>query len=294
MKCQRFNISFAGLVLVLIWGLAGCALPVMESSNLNKLDSQTLYQEKLNNKLIYFLPKGLVKLKYTKEKTMTADIIYFPDPGHPYLLTYHTIPWYKDDVTIAVSKEGLLTSVNVTTTNQAADIIGKAMEIAKTVISPVQKGLAASEEFELIVDPPNVDPEKPANDIVIYSKAGEKMGTVHFERLLKRALPDSETLKGVCFRPGLPCKMTITLSDASFDFMIMLPNWSPVISIDITRAFAERTQQLTFTEGMLTNVQWKQTSSELLAILSIPAETAKGLAGLPIDLFKFQVNSGNK
>jgi len=303
MNFSRANLCFLLLVMSFIWTISGCSLPVIESQNLKNLKTEDLFldpsQNKLTNKIIYFLPKGHLKLKYETSpiEKMTADIVYIPDPERSYLLTYHEIPWYKDDVTVSISEKGLLSSINVTTENQAGAIIGKTMEIAKSVISPptlgkalVEEGLAEPKPFEVMVDPPKDNPENTANDISIKG-----IGTIHFERLVKLALPDSGTIKGVCFRPALPCKIIVTLiNKKEFSFIVMIPNWSPVISIDITRGVAEKIQQLKFTDGMLTEVKWKKSSSDLLALLSVPAETAKGLVGLPLDLFKVQVQSDKK
>jgi hypothetical protein len=73
--------------------------------------------------------------------------------------------------------------------------------------------------------------------------------------------------------------------------VVSLPNYSKIVTFDITRpAFVEKVQNLTFTNGLLTQVNLKQ-DSELLAALGIPADLLKTVAGLPLSLMKFQTEN---
>jgi hypothetical protein len=99
--------------------------------------------------------------------------------------------------------------------------------------------------------------------------------------------------RGICYRPGLPFKLRILIGDNYYERMVYLPNYSKLITFDVSRpAFVQKVQALTFDNGMLTSVNIKK-DSELLAVLGIPADLVKTVAGLPLELISVKTSDIN-
>jgi hypothetical protein len=97
--------------------------------------------------------------------------------------------------------------------------------------------------------------------------------------------------RGICYRPALPFKLRLLVGDLYIERVVYLPDYSKIVTFDINRpAFVQKIQNLTFTNGILSQVHLKK-DSELLAALGIPADLVKTVAGLPLDLIKFRTTN---
>jgi len=96
---------------------------------------------------------------------------------------------------------------------------------------------------------------------------------------------------GIKYRPLLPYRLEIQLSNNFIVKTIYLPNEAPVITLDITRpAWADQVTSLSFEKGVLTQATLTR-PSETLAFVKIPVDLVKAIVGLPMDLIKFRVEN---
>jgi hypothetical protein len=103
--------------------LAGCTILTSESlEDLNK-------SSRAPRGVHYSLPKGVIDVKLSVEpqkanfKLSLENVRYIPDPSHRYYLQYLPHPSYKDEISVATTKDGLLTTVNTDTTDLTPAII---------------------------------------------------------------------------------------------------------------------------------------------------------------------------
>jgi len=107
-------------------GCAGCA--VLSSETLEQLNKD----DRAPRGTYYALPKGIVTatLQVNQQDvafTLTVDgPAYVPDLAHAYYLGYKAHPSYKDDIRITTTKEGLLTRVASSTTDQTPSRLASA------------------------------------------------------------------------------------------------------------------------------------------------------------------------
>lgn len=102
------------------------------------------------------------------------------------------------------------------------------------------------------------------------------------------------TTEGVFYRPLLPYRLHLEYQAIIIDKVVYLPNKAPVISLDIKRgATGTKVTKITFEEGLLTEVHFER-PSEALGLVSIPAGVVKSVAGLPLELLQFRVDTTTK
>ena len=97
--------------------MVGCSLPVIQS---------TLPEGVSKDKIIYALPKGMIRISNAQEKGQPAFIIepvYVPDSNKYYALETCSHAGYDDEIQVCVDPNGLLKAINVTTTSQAGAIL---------------------------------------------------------------------------------------------------------------------------------------------------------------------------
>jgi len=271
-----------------LFGMLGCSMGLVHTN-----------QSDLSNKMVYALPKGYIKVA-SNGTTITVETVYEPDENHYYLLKYTPNIGFADDITMDVNEKGFLSSIKVTTTSKIPDIIKKAAEIAVSALEiPTVKAARAGTPFEVIIDPANIDEYKPGKPGKKYNEYIDSISLEHpkatsflYETASESASerpPDVNQC--ICYRPALPFKLRLTVGGTYIERVVSLPNYSKLVTFDITRpAFVQKVQNLTFTNGLLTQVNLKQ-DSELLAALGIPADLVKTVAGLPIELIKFQTQN---
>ncbi|MBM4293554.1 MAG: hypothetical protein FJ126_01430 [Deltaproteobacteria bacterium] len=284
-------------------------------------------QAGLRNQMVYALPKGYIKVVNDKDG-LKIETIYEPDEHHYYLLEYTPNIGFDDDITVKVTDKGFLESIEVTTKSQIPEIIKKIKEIAVEALKIPFKTTTIP-HYEIMFDPNKLDeytPDKfketlklladlkdtakPEARSAAQKKLSESGGTLykHFNishislehpkagflytdyNQSASARPAGDN-RGVCYRPALPFKLRLLASDLYIERVVYLPDYSRLVVFDINRpAFVEKIQSLNFTNGLLTQVHLKK-DSELLAALGIPADLVKTVAGLPLELVKFQTGS---
>jgi len=129
----------------------------------------------------------------------------------------------------------------------------------------------------------------------IYTMYGIKIDLTPMATNLEVAKDSGESAcEGVFYRPLLPYRLRLDYQAIIIDKVVYLPNKAPVISLDVKRgATGTRVTRLTFEEGLLTEV-YMQRPSEALGLVSIPAGVVKSVAGLPLELLQFKVDTTTK
>lgn len=92
--------------------------------------------------------------------------------------------------------------------------------------------------------------------------------------------------RGVCYRPLVPYRVTLTLGTVSEQSETMLfPDENQLMAVSLpSGVFADQKYDLAFVDGVLTS--YGQTSqSELLGLLSLPIDIAKAIIAAPAQLF---------
>ena len=251
------------------------------------------------------------------ELTISTELI--PDPECFYTLMYEGSSWAHDNVTVTLSKEGLLQRVQVTTEDKTPEIVVKIAEIAKEIIKltvlgpmPVPKVKAVPETPKRFVDAV-FDPCK----LLKKGKPGEGEGeTVYYSPDIKiwlegPAEPQSYSKsfanqKGVYYRPLLPYTLTVKQTgkekidnvDQTITYVknqtVFLPNFAPVLALDITgAALVKKTTNLAFTDGLLTSFNVEK-PSEILAGLNILPNIIKAMLALPTEMIQLKIDYSKK
>ncbi|HEX4630288.1 MAG TPA: hypothetical protein VH188_04920 [Chthoniobacterales bacterium] len=194
-----------------------------------------------------------------------------------------------EDINVKVSKEGLLSQVNVTTEDKTGAIAIKLIDIAKevkkfsftseTATEPVEYDV----EFDPCTDLGRVNHELaqrfPQDDLSVrlihsnYNESGYGQAFVPGE---------SKRFSGAAFRPMRPYAVLLRKhGQVTTSHQILLPNESNVYYYAVTRAaFVKKVTTLNFDEGILTEIKVTK-PSEALAFMEIPLALVKAIASLP-------------
>jgi len=147
-------------VLVLLSAL-GCARTVVQSSG-----PQGRQLEQTQNRMIYYLPKGVIRVQYKLNEKEQAEMVvetqYVPDPEQCYLLEHTKNYFYKDDVTVSLTSTGLLDKISVTSEARIGSIVMQLVDIAKGVtklMTPTPgKGIGTQNQkpFDIVIEPQEI------------------------------------------------------------------------------------------------------------------------------------------
>lgn len=125
----------------------GCSVPVTQSS---------LPVGNLDNKIIYALPKGMIRLAFSHDKdnqdVFFLEPIYVPDPMHYYALEACSNIAYDDEVLVSVDSNGLLKTINVTTTSRVGEIALQLVDLAKQAAKVATLHAAEKKYFDISLD----------------------------------------------------------------------------------------------------------------------------------------------
>lgn len=299
--------SFVRLILSLCFlANCGCTSAILQSSqkphniNTNVLDP---------NELGYFLPKGLIRLAMNQDTkgvlVLTIETQYIPDPDHFYTFKYNPNPGCDDEISITLDANGMLSDINVTATDKSAAIVGKILEIAKEAAKiplayPAKvRGPEALPLIDTIFDP-NIFLENRTDEIKkLKTQWQDYLSDITLEPKTQGVTKEEEPSpqNGIYYRPLLPYELTLT-GDKNYKFVktvtILLPNKSPILSLDIRRApFVQKVTHLTFASGVLTEVHITK-PSEILGAMDIPLNIVKTITSLPTDLIQFKIDYSSK
>jgi hypothetical protein len=243
---------------------------------------------------------------------ITIETVYEPDPARCYVLYHRTNISYDDTVTVSLTDNSLLGSVQISSTSQITPIIMQMVDIAKAAIEigiplPGARGITPPTiiPFDVTIDPKDILPDSYKNTDGTNNIENELHLPAKSLQLERLGPPESPLLKNqpvlnkptdsrtIFYRPLWPYKFTFNVPGLfNINKTVYLPNKEPVIAIDIARpAFTKAVTNLTFKSGILTEVHLER-PSELLAGLEIPLDILKAIAGIPAEMLQFKVNYG--
>ena len=285
--------------------LCGCSSQALISEQV--LDSEAPIEG-----LSYSLPRGLIpiSIKYSNS-TLTfippTSAKYFPDPQARYKLNIKNSGFANDDYTLGTNSDGLLQSVNVTNKDSSVEIVGQVIQLVNNIALASAGGQHASKEAS--TPTPNfeintvLDPFGSGSEIAKLNRDYPGL-KISIDGVEKRELRNSASKiaataascnSSVCFRILRPVTVTI---DFNIDnnrlhskFIQLVPDPFMIAEYDVRRsACVERKNNLTFTNGVLTNVVSTK-PSEVLGCLKIPVDIAKALVDIPAGLLSVKVKN---
>ena len=238
-----------------------------------------------------------------------------------------------DDVTIELTENGYLSSVNSTVTDQSGEIVLRLVEIAKSALmlgptfagpnfnnqaaSLMNKGYGTSTVAKpVFITTYALDPTAPHECSRLKSRYGIELQLERLSdcRVAPRAARTCGTecvrsRRGVCYRPTMAYQLVLMPGghdlkglgatealgdDRSSRSLVLLPNEAPIFCIPVEgTAFGKGVTELSFNEGMLTKVHAVR-PSELLGFLSIPAGVLERVLALPGELFTIRIENNTK
>lgn len=243
-----------------------------------------------------------------------------PDPNFAYVAQLDHSAFRSDDLKVATTAEGLLTTVDMSSEDKIGEII---TNLAKVVIAikklgAVQSGFTPKGilpgapppcptiDGEIIFDPTSADEVGQAQTLA--GKADMTL-TVHSTSEIStpaaKVIPAAAATKanvtapkeqdGLVYRRAIPYKFVIadkqqnTIKSAQ----VTLPNGGPLAYVPMTAGpFVKTERNVTFSNGML--LSNKETRpSEVLAFTRIPLDILEALIALPAEILqlKFDISS---
>ncbi len=148
------------LICLVLVPMLGCSSVIQSTS-----PQVTLNQSNLNDKIIYTLPKGMIRIAYSQEKGQPAFVIetvFVPDADHYCALEIRPNSGYDDEVQVSVDTNGLLKAINVSTTSQVGAILMELVETAKQVSKFAAVRTAKEINFDILIDPDELPQDSPA------------------------------------------------------------------------------------------------------------------------------------
>jgi hypothetical protein len=319
-------VTFMGALL-----LQGCA--ILESTHVDLTTQESTdhaAESKLFiNKVAYFLPQGRLRLQMqsTGEKCeITVSEISVPDPKMLFFIDYkHSIFSNDSKVKVGVDpKTGLLTTIETVTEDKTSSIIVGVTQIARAVLGlPAPAGVLeavpprcqldrtfdpfSDKDFETVLSLIRTQDsgvkclqlkshEKTVRE-VCFDEATKKVGTVTGspEKAVKsEGTSLNGATPGVFYRAALPYEFVVKFSDSvQPSTVVYLPNASPLLNIDISRAaFVENKYTITFENGMLKEISWVK-PSEVQGFISIPIDIDRAVVAIPGELLTVKVKDIN-
>jgi hypothetical protein len=292
-----FLLSFIG---------GGCASTVLNSQKV-----ELKQYESIGSGIHYFLPKGFIKLRLTREGGNYAlgyvETVYTPDYENLFLLTYEPVSTSEDDVKIDITDEGLMDKITVTSKEKTGEIVIKIVELAKEAakaVAPLPLKAAGISEKPEVVKEFVLDLTDQAVIKELNEQYLENKFTVELKRPFDNSAPPSQEKisifysekKSIYYRPLLPYTLKIMGPDKNVlvEQIVLLPNEAPVLGIDVTRAaLVEKVTELDFKNGTLQSIHIKK-PSETLAFMEIPLSIVKGILSVPAEIIKIKIDYSSK
>lgn len=184
--------------------------------------------------IFYSLPKGIVQLKFmplnSREKQPLLQVMtkYVPDPERHFNLYYNRNIAYDDNISISVSREGLLKSIEVTTEDKTKDVVVTVVEIAKEIAKFFiafpggdlrEVDASRVKYFDIAFDPRDFIVDAKGEPRSQITETGENLKDYGIEKLRVIRMFDSSKVKmadagaedshnGIFYKPLLPYKLS--------------------------------------------------------------------------------------
>jgi len=252
---------------------------------------------------------------------------YAADPRYRYYLEPGTNPFYDDEFKIHTNEKGLLQTVNSIAEDKTADILGDIASIAGSAIKfgagfpPKARNLAADAKDRLRRQPfdytfalNEVDEIKrelvtKGFDLKIPKEKtqGANASAFHFpyettaSTKNQRAAATREVASGIVFRPVGAYAVIITDAPFAAQFgegpiirhrtNVLIPESDKKLLLTLGRTpFIKRTDNLVFTDGVLTQVEGTRPSA-VVGFLQIPKKILTAIVPLPLEIRQTQIDN---
>ncbi len=286
----------------------------------------------------YWLPKKIVHVDvYLAPEGRYIGVFnrssVVPDNRYLMRVNFEHALHTHDDVTVSITENGFLSSVNSTVTDKSSEIVLKLVEVAKSALAlgPTFSGpnLDPLSAASLLRSMGGAEAPKPVfvTTYALDPTSEQERAQFHsryqidvsLERLADcRVAPRAarpcgtecvRSRPGVCYRPTMPYQLALTPGghkldgvgvieapgeNGSSNALVLLPNEAPIFCIPVRgSSFGEGVTELTFSDGMLTSVHAVK-PSELLGFLSIPADVLASVLALPGELLTIRIENNTK
>ena len=279
--------------------LAGCATDsVIQSVQVNGKATAT--------GIHYNLPKGLLKITVRKDTETVAQyniefrILYVPDVDHQFVLQYIPKSFSDDRLDINVDTYGFLANIESTNTSKVKEIT---VNLFSAAVSRPKEVLFQA----LKSPPPHILPQKieegtfiidATNKSEITAISDSIPATISVNKISSEAIFDGpqslQTGPTLFYRPLEPYLLNIKPENGKNESeIIYLPNQSPILSIDVVRAFlVSKVTKMTFENGIPVSMNISK-PSEALELSKIPLDIVKALITAPAELVQLRINLTN-
>lgn len=255
----------------------------------------------------YALPMGLIDISLNAKQDTAefdlafSDVKYIADPTQRYLMRYHPLPNYQDNVEVEVRSNAFLSKVWATTEDKTDEII---VELAK-----IFRGFGAFHVGEpadgfITLSTITIDPSEPAKlraaaeflneralayvkKAVVACGGAKTRACQRFSRLNSHVprlidlnvvppepiaeAPIPDCTSGLCYRVKEPYVLEYRVDGARRAEIVYLPNKAPLVEINITRAlFVSKIQKIEFDANGFLKQVYIEKGSELLAVSELP------------------------
>ncbi len=272
----------------------------------------------------YALPTGLADITLfvkndAAEYRLFVSELYVADPNKRFVMDYKPLPNYQDDITIKVRSNLLLESIRTDTEDKTGEII---VALAKAARELRFQSAPVGDDFKKVANI-KIDPTEPAQVARAAAFLSSKVRTSSqaryaasctdaaarktrlcrtYARYGSAGSPDivelvveppaaldaqavaADCSVGLCYRVKEPYIVKHTIDGVRQATIVQLPNKSPLIELDVSRAFfVKKVQTINFdSNGFLTSASFDK-KSELKAIASLPLQVVTAISStLPI------------
>ena len=287
-------------VLIGLLLLAGCT---SESGVQTQVTGPNATREGPEIGLHYFLPRGKIRMTGSNEKAdgssafkITSTRVIEPDRSQLCFLKYHRSFFHDDDFTLEVEDNGLLKTVNATSTDQSPAIIESLTDTAINVLKIAGEAggrkagpTVTPRPFVYTFDPLDAKERRAAVSFLA------EMGVVLVIRTADGTESDRSTTEstvstdGVLYHPPLVVTLRFSIgTDSNDSASHVLPNPAITKCLSLRRASLVRQDtQLTFSNGMLAHVKFTR-PSQALAAVQIPQKITQKVADAIPQIIKIQ------
>lgn len=235
---------------------------------------------------------------------ITTSRLIAPDRSQLCFLKYHRSLFHDDDFTLEVDDNGLVKTVNATSTDQSPAIVESLTETAVNLLKigaqlggrQAQPG-ATPRPFIYTFDPLNEKERREAISFLEGMGISLKVDTAAGTETDKGALFRTSTLStdGVLYHPPLVVTLRFSIGTDSKDSAVhVLPNPAITKCLSLRRASLVRQEtQLAFSNGMLTHVKFTR-PSQALAAVQIPQKITQKVAEAIPQIIKIQNDAATR
>ena len=310
--------------------LLGCAPVFTSETQISKINNYWVLDG-----VPYFLPKSKIHIDITWSKDennwiVSVKPVIQPDDKSPrFILRTDSSALYDDDITIAVDPNGLLQTVNISTTDKTVSSIAGLAAVAgnaftfgvglapaglkegkKRIKKEGKEAPPLPSSFHGDFDPDEINPiipklQPPAIDVsAVFTLKFTSLGTTPTQRtdistdayplrgLVEASSEKNISIHGIVLRTPVPYKIDITVNNTvTQSAVLMLPdvNQNYVLPIN-RRCLVQDKTNITLKDGMIQSIQQVRPSM-VAGVVGIPKTILEALAPIPLQIRQSQTSN---